>query len=271
MLRRSDYPDLTGPVDWLLRTKHLVAVLPGVYTDPAQAGDLDLRVRAAARWEPNLIFTGATAARLSFWPQLKPGSVTAALPTGRRTPPGFEVCRRRVPPDLVVERRGLRITSPALTALDLCEAYSGDGIDTVLRARQATLALLHEAFELTGGRAGNRRRKTLLLESRAEPWSAAERRGHALLHAGGISGWKANLGVDIHGVTYYLDIGFPRQWLALEIDGWEAHGGRDAFEQDRRRQNDLILAGWRILRFTWDMLVRTPELVLAQIRRALAV
>lgn len=270
LLRRRDHPELTGSIDWMLRNRTLVPVLPGIYTNSAQALTPDLRVRAAARWEPSLIFTGATAARLSFWPELKPGAVTAALPTTRRTPRGFEVRRRHVPPELVIGRRGLRMTSPALTALDLCETHGGDGIDSVLRTRSATLALLHEAFELTGGRAGNRRRKTLLLESRAEPWSAAERRGHALLHDAGILGWRANIGVEIRGVVYYLDIGFPHQRLAVEIDGWEAHGGRQAFEQDRRRQNDLVLAGWRILRFTWDMLVRTPEVVVAEIRRALA-
>ena len=41
--------------------------------------------------------------------------------------------------------------------------------------------------------------------------------------------------------------------LAIELDGWEEHGLRSAFDADRVRGNELVLAGWRLLRFTWSM------------------
>jgi hypothetical protein len=62
--------------------------------------------------------------------------------------------------------------------LDLCDVMGGDAIDQALRTRASTLAQLHRALELTGGRKGNRTKRQLLLDSRAEPWSKAER----LLH-----------------------------------------------------------------------------------------
>jgi hypothetical protein len=71
----------------------------------------------------------------------------------------------------------------SLTALDLCETLGGDAIDQALRTRTTTLGLLHQAMELTAARVGNRTRRQLLLDSRAEPWSAAERRFHRLLAA----------------------------------------------------------------------------------------
>jgi very-short-patch-repair endonuclease len=41
-------------------------------------------------------------------------------------------------------------------------------------------------------------------------------------------------------------------------------------EQDRWRQNDLVDAGWRVLRFTARMLEEAPQLVIAVITEALA-
>ena len=51
-------------------------------------------------------------------------------------------------------------------------------------------------------------------------------------------------------MAYYVDIAFPKAKLVVEIDGREFHEGPEPFEQDRLRQNDLVNAGWRILRFT---------------------
>jgi hypothetical protein len=84
----------------------------------------------------------------------------------------------RFPPNWSSADYGLRYTCPALTALDLCDVMGGDAIDQALRTRASTLAQLYRALELTGGRKGNRTKRQLLLDSRAEPWSKAER----LLH-----------------------------------------------------------------------------------------
>lgn len=40
--------------------------------------------------------------------------------------------------------------------------------------------------------------------------------------------------------------------IAVELDGFEFHGSRQAFSYDRLRQNDLQGAGWKILRFSYD-------------------
>ena len=43
----------------------------------------------------------------------------------------------------------------------------------------------------------------------------------------------------------------------------------ELFESDRRRQNALVLGGWRVLRFTWRMLAEDPGYFTTQVRRAL--
>jgi very-short-patch-repair endonuclease len=81
--------------------------------------------------------------------------------------------------------------------------------------------------------------------------------------------WLTNHPVLVAGARYYVDIAFPEAMLAIEIDG-RVHDRYEAFEYDRARQNDLVLQGWRVLRFTWAMLVDRPEAVLLAIVRALA-
>jgi very-short-patch-repair endonuclease len=108
----------------------------------------------------------------------------------------------------------------------------------------------------------------LVLDSRDEPWSAAERLLHRILREAGLSGWRANHPVTVNGHRYYLDVAFARARLAIEVDG-RCHALPAAFEADRWRQNELVLDGWRVLRFTWAMLVEAPELVLEAVLTAL--
>jgi len=44
---------------------------------------------------------------------------------------------------------------------------------------------------------------------------------------------------------YMVDFVWRDQRLIVETDGWQAHGTRNAFERDRRRDADLLAAGWR--------------------------
>jgi len=50
-----------------------------------------------------------------------------------------------------------------------------------------------------------------------------------------------------------IDLAYPELKLAIEIDGWEHHRTRSAFDDDRVRANDLVVAGWNVLRFTSTM------------------
>ena len=271
VIARSAHPELAGAVGRLVRSGELVAVMPGVYAVRARAHERTIRVLALAKRQPDSVLVGRTAAQLTYWPRLTGEVVSYALGHKCLIQPGFRGSQRRVPPELVMQRGHVRLTVPALTALDLCSEVDGDGIDHALRTRTATLAEMHRAFELSGGRPGNRDRRLLLLDSRDEPWSTAERLCHRLLRGAGISGWKSNWPVTIEGNLYYLDVAFPRLRIVIEIDGRIHETDEDLFESDRWRQNALVLDGWLVLRFTWRMLTEYPDKVLARIRQALAV
>jgi very-short-patch-repair endonuclease len=177
---------------------------------------------------------------------------------------------RRLRPEHVLEHNGIRVAVPALTAVDLaCQADGGKAVDEVLRARAADLATLREALAAYPSRDGNLLRLRILDDSRDNPWSEGERELHRLLRAEGIAGWVANAWISCKGENFYADVLFRSSRLIVEFDGWEYHHDREAFERDRRRRNELELAGYLVLNFTWRHLIDDPEWVTGCIRRAI--
>jgi very-short-patch-repair endonuclease len=62
-----------------------------------------------------------------------------------------------------------------------------------------------------------------------------------------------------------VDLYWPTHRLIVELDGYETHRTRQAFERDRAKDAALTAAGYRIVRFTW----RTPDSVILKRLRAL--
>jgi hypothetical protein len=55
------------------------------------------------------------------------------------------------------------------------------------------------------------------------------------------------------------DFAWPDQRIVVETDGRKTHGTRQAFESDRRRDQRLTAAGWRVIRTTWRQLTERPH------------
>jgi predicted transcriptional regulator of viral defense system len=55
------------------------------------------------------------------------------------------------------------------------------------------------------------------------------------------------------------DFAWPDRKIAVETDGQRTHGTRHAFEADRRRDQRLTAAGWRVIRTTWRQLTQWPH------------
>lgn len=68
---------------------------------------------------------------------------------------------------------------------------------------------------------------------------------------------------------YLIDVAFPAERVAIEVDGWAWHLTPDRFVRDRQRQNAIVNLGWTVLRFTWHDLTGVPERVIKEIRAAL--
>jgi very-short-patch-repair endonuclease len=106
-----------------------------------------------------------------------------------------------------------------------------------------------------------------LLESEpAFTRSELEERFLALVRDAGLPEPEVNAEVG----PYEIDFLWRAQRLAVELDGWSFHSDRAAFEDDRRRDADLVARGFRVIRITWRELENNAVAVPARIAAALA-
>jgi very-short-patch-repair endonuclease len=69
---------------------------------------------------------------------------------------------------------------------------------------------------------------------------------------------------------YRADFAWPNHKLVVEFDSWSAHGHKQAFKHDRRRNRWLAAQGWLVVPVTWDDLTKQPIATAAEIASALA-
>jgi very-short-patch-repair endonuclease len=69
--------------------------------------------------------------------------------------------------------------------------------------------------------------------------------------------------------SFTVDFLWPGPALIAEVDGYRAHGGREAFEADRARDTELKLLGYEVIRFTWRQVTEDPRAVAAALRALL--
>ena len=75
--------------------------------------------------------------------------------------------------------------------------------------------------------------------------------------------------VNVRIGAYLVDFAWPGRRLVVEVDGFESHGTRSAFEADRERDAELKLLGYDVVRITWRRLERAPAEVAATLRALL--
>jgi very-short-patch-repair endonuclease len=138
--------------------------------------------------------------------------------------------------------------------------------DSALR----TGAVDHEALSravrgLRGPGSAVARARLGLLDARAA--NAFESCARALLLEAGLTGFEPQVSVgDRDGWIGRVDLADRSLRIVVECDGFETHGGRDAFVRDLVRFTSLVSAGWRPLRFTWEQVMFRPEWVVRRVR-----
>jgi len=136
------------------------------------------------------------------------------------------------------------------------ESVLGSLVDDGLRRRVLTLAGLHAVARRLPTIAPGRSPKVMeaLLRERIAGFHPGDSELEAsvlrVLIRAGFPPPVQQHRVEAFGHTYFLDLAYPEAKLAIEVDGFEFHRGRGAFDHDRARQNDLVAAGWTVVRFT---------------------
>jgi very-short-patch-repair endonuclease len=164
--------------------------------------------------------------------------------------------------------RDLWVTDLPLSVLEAAVALGPQGSELLDRAlqRRVSFPAVYRAHCRNQGWRGSAEASRMLAVAADRAASHAERLLVRLLRAARITGWK--LSYQVQG--YLIDLAFPAQQVAIEVDGWAWHITADRFVDDRRRQNAVVNLQWTVLRFTWHDLVGRPDDVLNEIRVALS-
>jgi very-short-patch-repair endonuclease len=94
----------------------------------------------------------------------------------------------------------------------------------------------------------------------------AERRLLALIRRAGLPLPDTNVRVG----PWEVDLIWREQGVAVELDGFAAHGHRRAFDRDRRKDLALRAHGLEPVRIGWRQVADTPEAVVADLARLTA-
>jgi hypothetical protein len=235
-----------------------------------------LMLTAVARRLPDgAAFSGHTALWLHGLDvaPCNPIEVTIPEPFGGSRLAGATVRRTALNDEEIVLRRGLPTTSALRTVVDLGGRNPlTEGVVAADQGLYAGLVKIAELRAYTAEHPGAKgiarlRRVVELADPKAE--SAMETRLRMLLVLAGLPRPEVQGSIhDEHGRPLGRpDLLYRVQRLAIEYDGGNH---RDRLVDDNRRQNRLIGAGFRILRFTAADVYGNPESVVADVRHGLA-
>jgi very-short-patch-repair endonuclease len=186
------------------------------------------------------------------------GRIEITTPWRKATRSGLLLHRAVLAPDEITTHDGIPVTTPARTLLDLA---------AVLQRHQLQQAINEaERLRLQGPQPDRHPTKkgTANLRSLAPPAHTRqdlEARFTTFLNDRRFPRPQTNVLIEGHEV----DAAWPDHELIVELDSWEYHRTRQAFEEDRRRDRRLAAAGWRVLRVTWRDLDE-PDGLAAELR-----
>ncbi len=166
----------------------------------------------------------------------------------------------------VTNCHGIPCTTVARTLLDLADVVPRRQLERAVEQAEVLrvfdLVELRAAIEGANGRRGATVLRGVLAQLVDEPGLTAselEEAFLALCRAAGLPEPAVNewLAVD-DGPPLKADFLWREQHLIVEVDGWAAHGTRNRFESDRRRDQRARRAGLDTLRFTRRQVLRDP-------------
>jgi hypothetical protein len=221
------------------------------------------------------VLSHRTAAVLWDVQRPRSGPVDVTAPGGRQgieRRSGIWVHRCKLRSGDTTTRDGFPVTTVARTLFDLAEVAPYETLkgaaEEADRLKRLRLRELEAVCERGRGRRALRPTRRLLAELRSphEGRSSLEIRFAAFVGEHRLPPPAQNADVLGHEV----DALWPEAKLIVELDSWEHHGHRAAFERDRARDPKLLIAGYRTIRVTHRRLDREPARLAEEIRRLLA-
>jgi very-short-patch-repair endonuclease len=86
----------------------------------------------------------------------------------------------------------------------------------------------------------------------------------------GVTTVVPQLRIELPRRVIVVDLADRARRLIIEGDSYTHHGTRAAFRADCDRYNELVAAGWTVLRFTWEHVMLRPDRVIDLIKETVA-
>jgi very-short-patch-repair endonuclease len=193
--------------------------------------------------------------------------VTVAGDGGRKRRAGIRLHRSAtIEPDDTTTHRGIPITTPVRTVVDLARILKGRPLEQALDlAEQRQLV---DFADLRQRSIPTSLQAVLSLYTAGSTVTRSEMEERFLALCDDYELPRPNVNTRIEGKE--VDFAWWDARLIVEVDGYAYHRSPTAFETDRERDVVLVVAGWQVLRFTWTQITIRPAWVAAAVRRRLA-
>ncbi|OBB98211.1 hypothetical protein [Mycobacterium sp. 852002-40037_SCH5390672] len=240
--------------------------------------DLELTavLRAKACWLRSRrrgILAGFSASALHGSKWIDPTLPAAIIDTNRCPTAGVQVWEERIESDEITVVDGMRVTTPARTALDLsrrCQRGAAvAAIDALVQATDLKMADVELLAERYRGRRGmkNSRAALELVDDGAQ--SPKETWLRLLLITAGFPPPQTQIAVrnEWGWAEAYLDMGWKDIKVAVEYDGDHHRASRAQYVKDIRRLEMLERYGWIVVRVIAE---DRPDDIIRRVREARA-
>lgn len=203
--------------------------------------------------------------------------IDVSTPAQRRSTQRIRIYGRRALDALdVTTVDGVPVTTVARTVVDLGEVLAHQALTKVCSEAERQHVLdtkgIEEAIGRVRGRRGSATAKLRAALADLAAHGATLTRSHledrfvSLLEAHDLPRPATNAYV----AGYEFDAVWRAQRLAVELDGWDGHKTRRAFQHDRTKGNAAQQAGYALLRFTHADVMRRPDEVATDIAQQLS-
>jgi very-short-patch-repair endonuclease len=246
-----------------VRTGQWVRELPGVWRMSWAEPSWIQRVWCASLWAgTDACISHRTAAQLWDFDGVKLDKVEMTGATRQRHGRDWLVFHRTapIPKQMRRIRKGVPLTSPARTLVDLAAVCDDDVVERAMehafRSRISSVNEVHHVLRRipTEGKAGTRRVVQLLRRGVFSPEMHSELERQALRMFRRFRLPEPICQYEVVAddlVLGFVDFAWPKAKVIVEAEGFQFHSGREAWESDIDRYNAMTLRGWKVLRLTY--------------------
>jgi predicted transcriptional regulator of viral defense system/very-short-patch-repair endonuclease len=261
-----------------LHTARLHRVHAGVYSVGHQL------LPREGRWLAAVLASGPGAV-LSHWSaaalwMIRPNSrslIDITTPHKSRSWDGIKRHHKALPSDEVTVHDRIPVTTVPRTIFDLAATEDIDTIAAMLRESEHRnlwdRLSLPDLVERYPGRRGVRKVRLALQRITEEPSgrkrSRLEERFAPFLRRHRLPLPRFNDWILLGPKRFQVDCHWPGTGQIVELDGWESHSSRSAFQDDRERDRRLKVAGYSTTHITWNQLRDEPEAIASDLRALL--